>query len=450
MGIIDTAMKGLNRTHMASVFKTEADQMASAVPFVLAGLEKDEKVVYLLTGHTKEEVVESLMKIRNVQGDLDAHRLEFFTAEETYLKGGRFEPDRMVALLDSIESEAMAQGFSATRGTGEMSWHSRDTPGSESLMVYEARVNQRYPRSSMNLLCQYDESFFDAGILLDAIRTHPRVVLRGDLCANPYYIPPEDFLSGLRGAVQKSVFDSACTDIVKRARFGEIHRLELQDMRHVSRRMAIIGGPALDDIQSQLSILSFYTDLALEAVREPSARDHLSKMSQTCASMQKRLDFVRSYQMVGESGSQWLDVRETFERIYQRVSTEGIHIELSVGGGTRLYADGLLERALEAIIMNIPDLNGKEDKVQVGFSEVGDKGLLSIQHAGRGVPEVFKSRLFECGYQYGRSDGFDLFLASEVLRSTGLLVRETGVPGRNTRFEITAPRGKYSLNNKKA
>lgn len=445
MGIIDTAMKGLNRTHMASVFKTESDQFGAAVPFILGGLDRDEKVIYILHGHTQDEVVESLVKVRDVQGDLDAHRLEFLEADDTYLKGGRFEPDRMISLLDSLESEAMAEGFAAVRGTGEMNWYATGGAGVESLMVYESRINQRYPRSSMNLLCQYDESVFDAGVLLDAIRTHPKVVLRGELCANPYYIAPEDFLSGLKGVVQKSVFESACTDIVKRARFGEIHRSELQDMRHVCRRMSVIGGPALDDIQSQLSILSFYTDLAVEAVREPSVKDHLAKMSQTCACMQKRLDFVRSFQMVGESDPHWLDLREVFERIYQRVSMDGIHIELSLAGGPRIYADGLLERALEALVVNVPDLSGKDDRVTIGFSEIGDKGLLSIQHVGRGVPENFKSRIFECGYQYGRSDGFELFLANEILRSTGLTVRETGVPGKSTRFEICAPKGKYSI-----
>jgi len=445
MGIIDTAMKALNSAHMASVFKTESDQFSSAVPFILGGLDRDEKVVYILHRHTKDEMVESLMKVRDVQGALDAHRLEFLTAEETYLKGGHFDPQRMISFLDSAESDAMAQGFTGMRGSGEMTWYSSKKPGAEALMEYEAKVNQRYPRSSMNLLCQYDETAFDAGVLLDAIRTHPRMVLRGEVCPNPYYVSPEDFLSGMKGVVQKGVLESTCSDIVKRTRFGEIHRLELHDMRQVCRRLAIIGGPALDDVQNHLSILSFYTDLALEAVQEISARDYLDKMAQTCAGMQRRLDFMRSYQMIGEAKPQWLDVREVFERIYQRVSMDGIHIDLSLPGSPRVFADGLLERALEALIVNLPELDGKGDRVSASFCEVGDKGLLAIQHDGRGVPENFKSRIFECGYQYGRSDGFDLFLASEILRSTGLTVRETGVPGKCARFEICIPGGKYSL-----
>jgi hypothetical protein len=444
MGIIDTAMKAMNSAHMASVYGTEAEQFGSAIPFILGGLERGEKVVYILDRHTREDIVEPLMKVRDVQGALDAHGIEFLTADETYIKGGRFHPDRMIALLDSFESEALAQGFSGIRGAGEMTWHSSKRPGSEELMQYEARLNQRYPASSMNLLCQYEESSFDTSLLMDAVRTHPRVVVRGEVCHNPYYVPPEEFLSGMKGVVSKDEFERTCKDILKRTRFSEIHRLELHDMRQVSRRMAVIGGLAVDDVQNQLEVLGFYTELALEAVQEPSAKEYLRKMEDTRACLQRRLDFMRSYQMVGEAEPGWRDLREVLERVYQRVSIDGIGMDLSVGGA-QVYADGLLEKALEALVVNVPDMDGKGGKVAVRFTEVGDKGLLSIQHTGKGVPENFKNRIFECGYRYGHCEGFDLFLASEILRSTGMTVKETGVPGKCTRFEVCIPRGKYTF-----
>lgn len=444
MGIMETAMKTISSAHMASVYKTESDQLGAAVPFILSGLDRGEKVFYVVDGHTREDMVEALMKVRDVQGDLDAHRLEFLTSNETYLSGGRFDPDRMIALVDSVESRAYADGFSGVRGAGEMTWYKSARLASEALMQYEARLNQRYPKSSMNILCQYDETSFDASLLLDAVKMHPRVVVKGEICANPYYIPPEEFLSGMKEVVQKSVFERTCNDILKRAKFSEIHRLELHDMRQVGRRMAVIGGLALDEVQNQLDVLGFYTELALEAVKEPSAKEYLLKMEGTLACLKKRLEFMRTYQMVGEMKPHWIELREALERVYQRVSMDGIHMELSVGRA-RVFADDLLERALEALVVNVPDMDEKGGKVSVAFSEVGDRGLLSVQHAGRGVPDNFKVRIFECGYRYGRCEGFDLFLASEILKLTGITVRETGVPGKCTRFEVSVPAGKYSL-----
>lgn len=444
MGIIDAAMKSLGSAHIASVFKTETEQLASAAPFVLGGLDRNEKVVYILDAHSKDELAERLMGARDVHQALEARRIEFLTAEETYLKGGAFSPERMVALLDSMERDALAEGYSGVRGAGEMTWCSSKAPGAKALMQYEALLNQRYPRSTMSLLCQYDENRFGADLLLDAVKTHPRVIIKGEICSNPYYLQPDEFLSGMRGALPREVFERTCSDILKRTRFSEIHRLELHDMRQVSRRMSVIGGLVIDDIQNQLDVMGFYTELALEAAQEPSAIEYLEKLEGTRTSLQRRLDFIKSYKMVGELEPKWHVLRDVFERVYQRVGVDGLQMELSVGSA-RVYADGLFEKAVEAMVVNAPDVDGRRDKVAVRFAEVGGEGLLSIQRSGKGVPENFKNRIFECGYTYGRCEGFDLFLAREILRSTGITVKETGVPGKCTRFEVCIPRERYAV-----
>jgi CheY-like chemotaxis protein len=45
-------------------------------------------------------------------------------------------------------------------------------------------------------LCQYDRRRFSPEIIRDAIRTHPVVVLRNEVCPNHLYEPPELFLNG--------------------------------------------------------------------------------------------------------------------------------------------------------------------------------------------------------------------------------------------------------------
>ena len=45
--------------------------------------------------------------------------------------------------------------------------------------------------------------------------------------------------------------------------------------------------------------------------------------------------------------------------------------------------------------------------------------------------------LFERGY--GKHTGFGLFMSREILRMTGLEIRENSVPGSGARFEIIVP-----------
>ena len=437
-------MTGIRGAHIASVFKGDSDQFRSALPFVVGALDRNEKCVYLLDSSTKEQVVESLMKIRDVQRHMDAHQLVFLSSEDTYLKGGRFEVDRMLSALRTFEQEALAEGYSALRAAGEMTWYTTNMPGVEGLREYEARVNELYPSSTANFLCQYDEQSFDSGLLMDVIRAHPKVVVRGELCINPYFTPTRELLSSIRGVVPKELFERTATDILKRARFASIHELELRDSRRANKKMAVIGGTVLQDIQSQVSVVDFYSDLAMDSVKDQATRGYLEKISASCSAIQRHLDFMRSYQLLDQTEFRWHDLRSTFGGIAERSAANGIEMDLELGAA-RVWADGLFGLALQTLVNEMPDLKGKGERLVVKSSEMRSGLLISLSHEGKGVQDSIKNRVFECGYRVGRSDGYGLFLASEILRSAGMAVSETGKPGKETRFEIFIPQGKYLI-----
>jgi len=53
-------------------------------------------------------------------------------------------------------------------------------------------------------------------------------------------------------------------------------------------------------------------------------------------------------------------------------------------------------------------------------------------------------RIFERGF--GKNTGIGLALAREILDIPGIIIRETGVPGKGARFKITVPKGIYRVN----
>lgn len=50
-------------------------------------------------------------------------------------------------------------------------------------------------------MCCYDLSRFDAGVVIDVMRTHPMAIIGGILRENPFDIPPDQMLRELRGRV---------------------------------------------------------------------------------------------------------------------------------------------------------------------------------------------------------------------------------------------------------
>ena len=444
MNEIGPTMMSIKGAHIASLFKGDADRFKSAVPFVLSALDRNEKCVYILDDSTQEQVVDSLMKIRDVQNHLDAHQITFLSSSDTYLKDGRFDADRMLAMLKSLEPDAMSEGYAGVRATGEMSWYHSKMPGVEGLREYEARINDIYPDMTPDFLCQYAEEEYDSGLLLDVIRAHPRVVVRGELCVNPYFTPSGELLSSMRGVVPKGMYERATTDILKRARLTAIHGMELRDFRRASGKMAVLGGSVLQDIQSQVSVVNFYTELAMDSVKDEVTRGYLEKVAGRCSEIEKRLEFMQTFKMVDQTEFRWHHLRSMFGTISEGLSSRGIDLDLKLGN-VRVWADGLFETAMQALIEDMPDLSGERNRLTVESREIRGSLLVSIEHLGKGVQEIVKDRLFEYGYGFGRSDGYGLFLAKEILRSAGIALREAGSPGKSTKFEIIVPQGKYSI-----
>lgn len=117
-------------------------------------------------------------------------------SEATYLVDGYFATDRMLGFWDVAIGDAVARGAQFVRAVGEMTWALRDRPGVEDLVTYEARLNLVLLRYPQVLLCLYDlEQFSDGRILLEILRTHPTVLISGQMLDNPWYVEPEEYLA---------------------------------------------------------------------------------------------------------------------------------------------------------------------------------------------------------------------------------------------------------------
>jgi hypothetical protein len=75
-----------------------------------------------------------------------------------------------------------------------MEWALVDLPGVEDLIEFESRVNYVIPKCDNIMICAYDLSKFSASVVIDAMRTHPVVIVGGLLHENPFFVPPEQFL----------------------------------------------------------------------------------------------------------------------------------------------------------------------------------------------------------------------------------------------------------------
>jgi DNA-binding CsgD family transcriptional regulator len=123
-------------------------------------------------------------------GQLDVER-----ASDAYLRAGEFSIDDMISFLSESVDAAIRDDFDLLRAAGEMSWVLPGPPGWADLFLYESVVNDAVERMPAILMCLYDLQKFGADMLVEVLRTHPKVLLDRTVIHNPHYVHPTDYMT---------------------------------------------------------------------------------------------------------------------------------------------------------------------------------------------------------------------------------------------------------------
>ena len=75
-----------------------------------------------------------------------AGQLTVLRWEDAYLRGGHFDQNAMLALIEEVLTEGKAEGFPLTRLVANMEWALEDRPGVEDIVEYETRLNYVLPK----------------------------------------------------------------------------------------------------------------------------------------------------------------------------------------------------------------------------------------------------------------------------------------------------------------
>jgi len=247
--------------HLCCLYASEEEHRALLSPFMRQGLERHEKVLYIVDDHTAGQIIDYLSADGvEVKQYLQGGQLSVLSSDESYVHAGVFDPDRMIALLRSETERAAGLGYRALRVTGEMSWALKGLPGSERIVEYEAKLNTFFPGSECLAICQYDRRKFDPGVLLDVLATHPLAVIGTEVYDNFYYMPPQDFFGANPVAAK---LDSWLSHLMQRKRSEtqirtltrKLMKTQEDERRMISRELHDRVGQDLSGIKLALETL---------------------------------------------------------------------------------------------------------------------------------------------------------------------------------------------------
>jgi hypothetical protein len=136
-----------DQRHVCAFFDREEEWYRVLLPFIHDGFNAKEKSFHIVDPSSRPAHLERMRKDGMLVDDaLGQGNLEVRVWQETYLIGGHFDQERMLALIESVLRDGKEQGFPLTRLVAQMEWALEDLPGVEDLVEYETRLNYVLPK----------------------------------------------------------------------------------------------------------------------------------------------------------------------------------------------------------------------------------------------------------------------------------------------------------------
>ena len=198
------------RSHICAFFRTSDERYRVLMPFIREGMEQGDKALHIVNPSLRTDHTQRIS-----EGGIDAVRAEVEGQLEVIgwydgpLHGGRFNLREWIASLPVVLGNGRTQGFPLTRLIADMEWLLKDRDATHRALEFECRVNLALPKDGDVAICAYDLDKFGGAMVVDALRTHPMVLISGMVQHNPFYVPPEELLNELNAREPPNIGSSA-------------------------------------------------------------------------------------------------------------------------------------------------------------------------------------------------------------------------------------------------
>lgn len=182
--------------HVIAVITNE-DDAALVGAYVSHGVEKG-NVCSIVASASKVDALKE--GIRSVGADVDQavkdEKLMFFDPGPMGEKDGKFDVDTFCQKVADFADNAGSQGIKHIQNTGVMSWLT-DLSGTDDILYLEARLNEVFENRPISGMCIYDSRMVGGDVLIQLMRSHPKIWLRGEVVENLLYKKPREVIAEL-------------------------------------------------------------------------------------------------------------------------------------------------------------------------------------------------------------------------------------------------------------
>jgi hypothetical protein len=185
--------------HVCAFFNNADEEYRVLLPFIKDGFHCGHKAIHVVNPNQRQDHLERLGAAGiDAAAAQESGQLELRINSEVYLPDGGFDADRMISTFEQLASGNSGTGYPMSRICCRMDWAVQDQSHVADVIEFESRVNEVWRRHEDAVICTYHLAQFRGDEIIDIMRTHPMVIIGGILQQNPFFVPPDEFLSEFR------------------------------------------------------------------------------------------------------------------------------------------------------------------------------------------------------------------------------------------------------------
>jgi signal transduction histidine kinase len=435
-------------SHFCQFYGDREDLVDSLVPFFKAGLESNEKCIWVTAEPLRAG--DARTALRNVVPDLaerERHdQIEIIDHQDWYARTGRPDPDATLRGWVEREEQALARGFSGLRLTGNTYWVERtDWDG---FVDYESRVSNTFNGRNIIGLCSYCLGRCQPQDILDVVANHQFAISRR--------------------AGTWQVIESAAVSLAK----SELQRLNQELERRVLERTAALEHAVLardeflsvasHELKTPITSLQLYVQGMIRAqgkgtLTQEQLNTRLHRVHEQCGRLEKLinnlLDVSRADARAPVLQREAFDMSELVADATERFAEEFARARCQITVEAREPVMGCWDRMrVEQAVTNLLQNAARYapgTPVNVSVQTEGPWTRISVRDGGPGIAEKDHARIFERFAQAGSQQfsggfGLGLWIVKQVVEAHEGSVTLISRPHMGAMFTLLLPRNQVS------
>jgi len=212
-------------------------------------------------------------------------------------------------------------------------------------------------------------------------------------------------------------------------------------LQTTSNRLNILAGIIRNDIAKKLAVIYGRLSLGVMKFNDPEVLSFISSLQDSANGIQRQIEISREFRDIGTTPPAWIPVQEACHEAAERVDFKRLTFHAWTAR-LEVFADPHIPTVFFHLFENSNKEGTGADRVIVTYQIRPDCCAIIVEDNGNGIPDIQKDQLFS---RWNKTYGCGLFLAREILTLTGVTVRETGIMGKGSRFEILIPPKGYRI-----